>query len=68
MAIVPLGCCCTFLRLYAWQGTMDAIFGKGGDIFSSHNGLLVSLEFENAPSIVGKWPLCQTLEKTAGPG
>ncbi|KAJ5618121.1 hypothetical protein N7537_003235 [Penicillium hordei] len=28
------------------QGTMDAIFGKGGDIFSSRNGLLVSLEFE----------------------
>lgn len=25
---------------------MDAIFGKGGDIFSPRNGLLVSLEFE----------------------
>ncbi|KAJ5501495.1 hypothetical protein N7453_006312 [Penicillium expansum] len=28
------------------QATMDAIFGKGGDIFSPRNGLLVSLEFE----------------------
>ncbi|KAJ5187853.1 hypothetical protein N7449_010847 [Penicillium cf. viridicatum] len=29
------------------QATMDAIFGKGGEIFSSSNGLLVSLEFEH---------------------